>query len=199
MTVPERDIEGCRRSQARLLQAIDGLTDEQARRPSLLPGWTVGHVLTHLARNADSVVRRLDGSARGVVVDQYPGGFEGRAAEIEAGAGRPADELVADVAATAAAVEAVCDAMPPDAWPHLSRSVGGELSPGQAVVFSRWREVEVHHTDLGLGYSPADWPKELAEAWLPRLLDGLVDRADPVVLLAWVIGRGPAPELDPWG
>ena len=38
---------------------IEGLTDDQAREPSLLPGWSRGHVLTHLARNADAMVNLL--------------------------------------------------------------------------------------------------------------------------------------------
>ena len=71
-----------------------GLHDEQARAPSLLPGWSVGHVLTHIARNGDSLVWRLEGAAQGELRDQYPGGLEQRRADIEAGAGRPASELV---------------------------------------------------------------------------------------------------------
>jgi maleylpyruvate isomerase len=199
MTSVARDIEGCRESHRRLLKAIDGLTDEHARRPSLLPGWTVGHVLTHLARNADSVVRRLEGAARGEIVDQYPGGAAGRAADIDNGADRSAADLVADVAGTCAAVETTCDSVPPDAWGNLTRAVGGEEEPAHRVVFSRWREVEVHHVDLGLGYSPADWPADLVGAWLPPLVRSLPDRTDPNALLAWILGRGPAPELTSWG
>src|SRR5690349_21068961 len=82
-------------SHRRLLAALDGLTEEVARRPSRLPGWTVGHLLTHLARNADSMTRRLRAGARDEVVDHYPGGAEQRTGEIEQGAGRPAAELVA--------------------------------------------------------------------------------------------------------
>ncbi|HEX4081367.1 MAG TPA: maleylpyruvate isomerase N-terminal domain-containing protein, partial [Acidimicrobiales bacterium] len=96
MSVPTKDIDGCRRSHLALLDRIAGLTDEQARSASQLPDWTVGHVLTHLARNGDSVVRRLEGAARGETVDQYPGGYAGRASEIAVGAGRPATELVTD-------------------------------------------------------------------------------------------------------
>ncbi|HEY5244074.1 MAG TPA: maleylpyruvate isomerase N-terminal domain-containing protein, partial [Acidimicrobiales bacterium] len=88
MSVPTKDIDGCRRSHLALLDRIGGLTDEQARSASQLPDWTVGHVLTHLARNGDSVVRRLEGAARGETVDQYPGGYAGRASEIAVGAGR---------------------------------------------------------------------------------------------------------------
>src|SRR5919206_1227017 len=84
-------------SHGRVVSTLSGLTDTAARRPSLLPGWTVGHVATHLARNADSHVRLLEAARRGEVADQYPGGAAQREAEIEAGAGRPAAELVADV------------------------------------------------------------------------------------------------------
>ena len=37
---------------AGLIMGVGGLTDADPREPSLLPGWTRGHVLTHLARNA---------------------------------------------------------------------------------------------------------------------------------------------------
>ncbi len=40
----------------RLLATAARLTDEDLRAPSLLPGWTRGHVLAHVARNADSYV-----------------------------------------------------------------------------------------------------------------------------------------------
>ncbi|MFF9641495.1 maleylpyruvate isomerase N-terminal domain-containing protein [Kitasatospora aureofaciens] len=36
-----------------LLRTAARLCDADARAPSLLPGWSRGHVLTHLARNAD--------------------------------------------------------------------------------------------------------------------------------------------------
>jgi len=51
---------GIRESHARLHRTAAQADDATMRRPSRLPSWTVGHVLTHLARNADSVVRRLE-------------------------------------------------------------------------------------------------------------------------------------------
>src|SRR5207302_4080798 len=164
--VPAREIDGIREADAKLLATIQGLDDDAVRRPSLLHGWTVGHVLTHIARNGDSVVRRLEGCVRNEIADQYEGGAEGRADEIEAGASRSAAELLADVETTNAAVQTAIAAMPDDAWGRLSRSVGGSLSPAAKVMFSRWREVEVHHVDLGLGYEPDQWPEDLARQWL---------------------------------
>lgn len=198
MSVPEVELAGCREAHRRLDEAIAGLTDAQARQPCRLPGWTVGHLLTHLARNADSVVRRLEGAERGEIVDQYPGGFEGRAAEIEAGAHRPAAELLADVAASSARCDEVAARLAPEAWTRTTRAVGGAEAPASFLAFTRWREVEVHHVDLGLGYEPAHWPPGLVERWLPQLLEQLPGRTDPAGLLAWTIGRGPAPELPDW-
>jgi maleylpyruvate isomerase len=190
---------GTRASQAGLVGALGGLRDDQVRRPSRLPGWSVGHVLTHIARNADSVVRRLAGARRDEIVDQYVGGREGRELEIAEGAGRSAAELVDDIARTSAGVDIACSQMPAEAWSRLTRGVGGGLSPAYAVVFSRWREVEVHHVDLGLGYEPDRWPARLVEIWLPDVVEGLPGRADPRALLAWSVGRGAAPELADWG
>ena len=43
----------------RLLATATALGDAQVREASLLPGWTRGHVLTHLARNADGMINLL--------------------------------------------------------------------------------------------------------------------------------------------
>jgi hypothetical protein len=61
------DVALATESHARLLAALAPLTDDGARRRSRLPGWTVGHVLTHLARNADSHLRMLEAARRGEI------------------------------------------------------------------------------------------------------------------------------------
>jgi maleylpyruvate isomerase len=193
---PAAWVAGCVAAQAALDTQLAGLDDATARGPSRLPDWSVGHVLTHIARNADSVVWRLEGAALGELRDQYPGGLEQRRADIEVGAGRPAVELVADVQSSSATVERVMAELPDGAWDAPSRTSRGVVEPSRDAVLSRWREVVVHHGDLGLG-AVALTP-DLVAAWLPRELPRLADRTDPVALLAWVIGRGDAPELAPW-
>jgi maleylpyruvate isomerase len=189
-------VDGCTAAHATLLADIAGLSDDVARGPSRLPGWSVGHVLSHIARNADSVVWRLEGVALGELRDQYPGGVAQRADDIEGGAGRPAAELVRDVRETADAVERVMADLSPAAWDALSRTSRGVVEDSRDVVLSRWREVVVHHGDLGLG--PVPLPPALVEVWLPRELPRLAERCDPAELLAWVIGRGEPPLLAPW-
>jgi maleylpyruvate isomerase len=193
---PTALVEGCVAAHAALLAAIADLTDDVASGPSRLPGWSVGHVLTHLARNADSVVWRLEGAARGELRDQYPGGLERRAADIDAGAGRPAAELVTDVRMSADAVERAMADLPLAAWDAPSRTSRGVVEDSRAAVLSRWREVVVHHGDLGLGAVPL--PPALVAVWLPRELPRLAERSDPAELLAWIIGRGDPPVLTPW-
>jgi maleylpyruvate isomerase len=183
--------------------------DEAA--PSRLPDWTIGHVVTHLARNADSMTRALEAAERGEVVDRYPGGVAGRNAEIDAGAGRAAAEQVADLAASDARLDAAFAGH--TRWDGRCRELTGLILPVDQLVFLRWREVEVHRHDLGLGYEPADWPAEYARVELNELtmrwnarrpmgLTGLPPEAlaapEPQ-RLAWLLGRAEIAGLDPAG
>jgi uncharacterized protein (TIGR03083 family) len=85
-------------SAASLVASVGLLTDEQARGPSLLPGWTRGHLLTHVARNAEGGTRLLGWARTGVPSYEYRS-VAARAAAIEEGAGRPAAVLAGDVRA----------------------------------------------------------------------------------------------------
>lgn len=197
--MPEAQLGGCRRAHEQLADVIADLGDDVARRPSLLPTWSIGHVLAHLARNAEAMCRRIDAATRGELVHQYEGGAEGRAAQIEAGAHLPADQLVSDVVGWSTKLDETFASLPADCWGRPIRTVSGEEHPVASLPFRRWREVEVHLVDLGMGFTPAQWSEELVEQAVPRLLAGLPDRSDPRALMAWMLGRGPAPNLEPWG
>src|SRR5436305_1853009 len=81
---------------AQLLGSVERLDDEAVRGPSALPGWTRGHLLTHLARNADGLRNLLVWAATGERHEMYRDPAA-RDADIEAGAGRTAAELAADL------------------------------------------------------------------------------------------------------
>jgi hypothetical protein len=66
------------------------------------------------------------------------------------------------------------------------------------IVAHHLRNVEVHHVDLDIGYRPSDWPPHFVDNELAKRLRALPDRADHADLLAWLLGRAPAPELGPW-
>lgn len=210
----DRDVAGAAGAHQGLLAMLDerlaaGELDGAA--PSRLPDWTLGHVLTHLARNADSMVRALEGAARGEVVARYPGGPAGRDADIEAGAGRPAEELVDDVRRTIWRLESTWSGHA--AWDGRSREGDGREIPVGNLPFLRWRETDVHRVDLGLGYEPADWPatyvrldlRELEMRWNARRPMGMTGlppealAADPPTRLAWLLGRTTIDGLPPAG
>ena len=98
MTGPaQRHLELIDAATGRLLDTLAGLTDAQARQPSSLPGWSRGHLITHVARNADGMCNLLHWARTGEPRPMYREP-DGRAADIEAGSGRPAAELARDVA-----------------------------------------------------------------------------------------------------
>jgi maleylpyruvate isomerase len=150
-----------------LVEGIGGLTDADARGPSLLPGWTRGHVLTHLARNAEGGTRLLGWARTGVPSYEYLS-VAARGEAIEAGAGRRAVVLLADVSAESAGFAEAADVMPPDAWQNPVTWTTGQQSPATDVVRSRLAEVLIHHVDLDLGFGPGGWPP-----WFVREMLGI--------------------------
>jgi maleylpyruvate isomerase len=197
---PTADIDEVRGAHQRLHQSVVGLDEATIRRPSGLPGWSVGHVLSHLARNADSIVRRLEAAEQGEHVEQYVGGAQGRADEIERGSSRSAASIVDDVIASNERVERTFDRVSPDVWdrPVAAGAAVSRLVVASHLASARWCEVEIHHVDLGLGYRAADWSDELVDRMLPRMLKALPSRCDRRDLLGWTLGRAAAPSLGPW-
>ena len=206
-----RDIAGATAAHATVAAAIAGLDDATARQPSRLVGWTVGHVLTHIARNADSHTRILRAAQRGEVTDQYDGGVSARTAGIGAGASRSATELIDDVVASAATLERVRAETSPVGWAgHGIMPNSGEVAAND-LPFRRWRESLVHLHDLGLAYSFADWPigyvrlelGRMTSLWASRLPMGLTTlppaamAVDDRTRLAWLLGRADIDGLEP--
>lgn len=163
------------RATARLLATAGTVSDAQAREPSLLPGWTRGHVLTHIARNADAIGNLLRSARTGTPIPMYPS-QQVRDADIEAGSGRPASGLLADVRASAGTLEAEAASLPDEAWPVIVRTRQSDV-PARAALLMRLAEVEIHHVDLGVGYRPSDWPATFAPAQLSRVAAAFAGRA----------------------
>ena len=141
----------------RLLATVRGFGDDDVRRPSLLPGWTRGHLLTHIARSGDVLRGLAEGIVSGVPATGYASD-EARNAAIDAGADRPAHDLAADVAASATAFRAALLAVPETAADELLRLRPGVEFPARTLPVLRLVEVVLHHTDLDAGYTSQDWP-----------------------------------------
>ena len=174
----------------RLLVSASALTDQQVREASLLPGWSRGHVLTHLARNADGLQNLLIWARTGEETPQYPN-REAREEQIEAGAGRPAAELRADIADSAEAFAAQARDLPDHAWLAEVRASRGPAHPAWFTLHRRLFEVEIHHADLAAGYQPGDWPEWFVTEQLYRLTGELAGDPEtpPAVLTDTGTGR----------
>ncbi|TDB81213.1 maleylpyruvate isomerase family mycothiol-dependent enzyme [Actinomadura sp. KC216] len=160
-----------------LLATADGFDDGDVRAPSLLPGWTRGHVLTHVARNADGGTRLLTWARTGVESYEYPS-MEARAAEIEEGAGRPAAALVEDVRDSARRFADAYALMPDEAWTRTVQWTSGARHPAARAADSRLTEVLVHHVDLDAGFTPSDWPAEFTSRALDSVVAAFARRED---------------------
>ncbi|BAL86821.1 hypothetical protein AMIS_16010 [Actinoplanes missouriensis 431] len=200
-----------------LLREADGWDDGVIAAPSALPGWTAGHVLTHLARNADALTNLLVWARTGVETPAYASA-EARDRDIEAGCRRPLAEQLTDLRAAHERFADAAAAMPAAAWIFPLPGIGQSAA---WVPWARLREVEVHRVDLGRDYTPLEW----SDAFALRLLRELVaspprdtpamvlrplglehaltigDGSGPVVggptksLAAWLTGRGDGADL----
>lgn len=194
---PSDEIETCLASHRHLERSLASLIDRQMREPSLLPGWTRGHVLTHLADKTATHVWLIGGAEVNEVRDQYPAGFAQAQSAVDARSGRSAAELREDVAQSFADLESAWERLDSDQWQRTGICVPGPRSMAD-IVSRHLRDVEAHHVDLDIGYSPSDWPELFVEGELAKRLAGLSDRAGHSALLAWLLGRGDAPTLGPW-
>ncbi len=210
----DRDVAGAAAAHQGLLSMLDDCLDAgtlDGAAPSRLPEWTVGHVLTHLARNADSIVRVLAAAERGATIDRYEGGLARRTARSRTAPGaRP------PIWCRTSGPRSGSWSRPgrrSTRWDGRSREAPGREIPVTDLPFMRWREVEVHRADLGLGYEPADWPAEYVRQdlrWMemrwnarrPMGMTGLPQAAldaPPHERLAWLLGRTSIGDLEPAG
>jgi maleylpyruvate isomerase len=151
----------------RLLDDARTLSEDDLRAPSLLPGWTRGHVLTHLARNADAMRNLLIGARSGESRSAYASAAA-REAGIEQVAGRSGPELTIDLADSAMALRTIARQLPDEAWQFPVRMMDSEPFPAAFLLTRRLVEVELHHCDLGTAYNPADWSPAFAAMDLPE-------------------------------
>ncbi|ANZ20881.1 hypothetical protein SNOUR_38265 [Streptomyces noursei ATCC 11455] len=182
----------------RFLQTVQALADADIAGATLVPPWTRGHVITHVARATDSLCRLLAWARTGVETPQYAG-MDARAAEIEAGARRPVRELAADVVAAAERFDHAVRTLPDAAWYHEVRMRTGELRTPGTLVPTRLRELEVHHADLVAGYTFADIPLQAGRWIIEDLLEAQRRRADVPPLRIEATDTGLAQELGTGG
>lgn len=155
----------------RLLATARALDDPAAA--SRCVGWSRGHVLTHVARNADGMAALVRAATEGSGETMYASDAA-RDADIDAGAGRPLPELVTDVADSAARLAELLprlSGVPADL--ELERVPGGAHFRAGALSMMRLREVIYHHVDLDAGFTFADVEPDLVAGFLADEYDRL--------------------------
>ncbi len=162
--------------------------------PSGLPGWSRGHVLAHVANQADAAGGVLLRAADGEVASMYPSQAE-RDAAIDAGASASPEALVLRVLESAARLHDAWRALPEDRLDVEFTAPAGWFRPVRDVPWLRWREVALHAVDLRLGQgAPFGGPgpgAALAERLLAETAEAFAARAGvpPLELVATDTGR----------
>jgi maleylpyruvate isomerase len=151
----------------RLLDAARVITEPDLRAPSRLPGWTRAHVLGHVSRGADAM-RHLLAGLRAMQDRSASARAQTWQATIECQLSLRPKELTDDLADSAMALRTVARQLPDELWRLRVAVPGTEPFPAAGLLTRRLVEVELHHCDLGAGYSAADWPAAFAAMELPE-------------------------------
>ncbi|MFG2140521.1 maleylpyruvate isomerase family mycothiol-dependent enzyme [Streptomyces sp. NPDC048650] len=167
-TAPDfpRDASAVREATDRLLVSVGKLDDEAIAEPSLLPDWTRGHVLAHLARNADALTNLLTWARTDVRTPMYASDTA-RDSDIERDADRSLADHLEDLRESAARFDAAADALPAGRRRYEVEMRNGVTERAERLALRRLAEVELHHIDLGVGHS--------LDQLLPVFVDGELD------------------------
>ncbi|MCP2304748.1 maleylpyruvate isomerase [Actinokineospora globicatena] len=149
-----------------LHRVVADLPDPAFREPSLLPGWSRAHVVSHLARNADALVNLLTWARTEVEHPAYTSRAD-RDADIEDGAGREARVIREDLYAACDRFHTAIARLGESEWTATVTHPSGRALPAAEIpelaLFEAWN----HLVDLDAGTGYADIPV----AHLDRLLD----------------------------
>lgn len=180
-------LEEVREATKRLVRSVDQMPDEHFAAPSLLPGWSRGHVVAHLALNAEGYADALSALAEGRLQPVYAS-EEARDADIDELAVIPPNELRNRLLGATTEFSDVAEGLPDaPADAEIERTPGGRKIPLGSVLSMREREVEIHHADLDVGYDRSDWPA----GFVTRLLEAMagIPRQDSFTITATDLGR----------
>jgi maleylpyruvate isomerase len=207
-------------AEALVAQLVKNLSNEDVAANSLLPDWSRGHVLSHLANNARGLSNLIEWALTGVQKNMYVS-VEQRAIDIENDATRPGNEIIADFLEQSNIFASNLERLM--VGPLLSEEVvlgnGSHVHPYEMTTL-RERELLVHLVDLGLEYKANDWTFDFSiktlksvsagkrkESVKYRLLiagdhtwtmdqNGMTDIfGTPQSLAAWLMGREPDDKL----
>ena len=167
---PTDDLAALAASTQRFLSTVDAMDVSDLVAPSRLPGWSRLHVLTHVAAQSRT------GCATGCSWRTPAGRWRStRRWPFALPTSRPARSATRTWCASTSALPAsdwrsTPRASPSDDW---ARDAGvGDLAgqlPAAGLPRSRLHEVEIHHVDLGAGYTFAQTPETVLRTFFDRV------------------------------
>jgi maleylpyruvate isomerase len=206
---------------SRLEVSVAQFDDDALAAPSALPGWTRGHVVAHLILNGEGFVAMTEAALEGRRRELYPGGVAERNGDIERDAAQPASEAGTRLRDVNRRLHELWDGLDPAGWRRPVAYKDGTIA---TTLAARWREVQMHHTDLEAGYPASAWSARFSEHAVDFLLPRLPAEADAELvatdtgrvwqhgtghglglrgaawqLAAWISGRGTADPLEVTG
>lgn len=174
------------------------LHERSWRAPTNLEGWTVRHLVAHLAANADALGNLVHWAATGEETPMYSSTHQ-RADDIEQGARLSGAELREWFDRAASQLDTGMEGLTDENWQRQIRTAQGRIVPASEIPWLRAREVMVHGVDLG-----ATTFAELPIEFLVALGDDIVGKRSgieghPALSLdardagiSWAIGNSPS-------
>lgn len=179
--------------------AVMGLLDAELDAPAALPGWTRGHLVAHVASNADALGRLTRWARTGTETAMYAS-VEKRDRDIAEGSAQPVGELRRWLESSARALAEAWSTLADDAWATKVTTIQGRRIAAEQLPWLRAREVLVHAVDLDTGLTFADLPADFCHALIDDVVGWRTHRADGPALRitsftdseVWrIVGAGP--------
>lgn len=153
-----------------LIQASETFTDAaislsitQVGEPSLLPGWSRGHVVAHVVLNAEGFIEVAQALNAAQPALMYPAGAEARDSAIDDLARAPIEQLLLRLDSANTQFLQWWDPEPPTG--PAATAEGHPTFASTTVLQRRIRELQVHLVDLNLdGFGIEDWTNSFVNA-----------------------------------
>jgi len=181
---PECTLPWMRQGTERFLDAVDVMADDSLEEPSRLPDWSCGHVVGHVARNAEALVRLATWARTGVELPMYES-REQRNAEIESTATMAPASLRRLLVDTASELDSALEALDTVSWKTTVRSALGRTIPAAEIPWMRIREVWLHAIDIGANVDFSEFPAGVVDLLLDDTVGSLsASKGCPSLVLA---------------
>lgn len=166
------------------LKAVEPLDSDALAAPSRLPDWSRAHVVGHVARNAEALVRLASWASTGVENPMYESSDQ-RNAEIESTAEISPEALKELLVSSASDLEAALSALDESAWAAPVKTALGRTVPATEIPWMRNREVWIHAIDIDADLEFADFPAEVIDLLIDDTVAAISQREGcPSLLLS---------------